>query len=249
MSELEWHAVGEMVFQTGVDRGVLYVEGHDGVPWNGLISVSESPSGGEVTPYYIDGVKYLNHVALEEFAATIEAFTYPEEFGECDGTQHVSNGLFATQQRKKSFGLAYRTLIGNDIDGISHGYKIHLVYNATAEPAGLSTTTLGDRVDPSNFSWNIATLPPEFVGSKGTAHFVIDSRYTPSSLLIDLEDILYGSWKGPSRLPSASELLFLFGEFSEEFIDAGYLVEEYFATIDAGVIPEPYTETLDPGGP
>jgi hypothetical protein len=246
---IKWNELGQNFFEIGVDRGVLFVEGHDGVPWNGLISVSETPTGGEVTPYYIDGIKYLNYVALEEFAATIEAYTYPEEFGECDGTQHVMNGLFATQQRKKSFGLAYRTLIGNDVAGTNHAYKIHLVYNATAETSEKSVTTLSDSPDASTFSWDIVTKPPTFVGSKGTAHFVIDSRHAPSNLLSNLEDILYGSYKGPPRLPSASELLFLFSAYSEEFYDAGYLVEEYFALIDAGVIPEPYTETIDPGGP
>lgn len=249
METIKWHEVGDRTFETGVDRGVLFVEGSDGVPWNGLISVSESPSGGEVTPYYIDGIKYLNYVALEEFAATIEAYTYPEEFGECDGTQHVSNGLFATQQRKKSFGLAYRTLIGNDVAGVSHAYKIHLVYNATAEPSEKSTVSLSDSPEASTFTWNIVTSPPTFVGSKGTAHFVVDSRKTPDNLLQNLEDILYGSYKGPARLPSASELLFLFSDYDEEFIDAGYLVEEYFALVDAGVIPTPYVGFIDPGGP
>jgi len=249
MDVIKWHESGTKFFETGVDRGVLFVDDHVGVPWNGLISVSETPTGGEITPYYIDGIKYLNHAALEEFAATIEAFTYPEEFSECDGTHHVSNGLFATQQKKKPFGLAYRTLIGNDIDGVEHAYKLHIIYNAMAEPSEKSVVTLSDSPEASNFTWNIVTSPPTFVGSKGTAHFVVDSRYAPATVLQRLEDILYGSYLGPSRLPSASELLFLFDTFSEEFIDAGYLVEEYFAFIDAGVIPEPYTEFLDPGGP
>jgi hypothetical protein len=249
MSQISWNPIGQRFFETGIDRGVLFVEGLDGVPWNGLISVSESPDAGDVTPYYVDGIKYLNHVALEEFKATIQAFTYPEEFSSCDGTHHVDNGLFVTQQRKRSFGLSYRTRVGNDTEGVNHAYKLHIVYNATASPTDRANQTLGGEVEPDNFSWEITTKPPDFKGWKPTAHFVIDSRKTPEILLSNIEDILYGSYKGPARLPEVDELLFLFSEFEENVYDAGTLVEEYFATIDAGVIPEAQTETLDGGGP
>ncbi len=251
MTRLMWNAAGERIFEAGVDRGVLYIEGEVGVPWNGLISVSESPSGGKVTPYYIDGIKYFNHVSLEEFEAAIEAYTYPEEFAECDGTKLVKNGLFATQQRKKSFGLAYRTKVGNDNDGIDHGYKLHVVYNATAEPTNRSNNTISDSVEPFNFNWSIFTKPSVFTGYKPTAHFVIDSRTTPPTLLGQIENILYGSDVDglTSRLPSADELLYIFDSHESGFIDAGTLVEPYYNTIDAGIIPEAQTDTFDAGGP
>jgi len=223
--------------------------GAGGVPWNGLVSVAENPEAGQVTPYFIDGIKYLNHVSLEEFKATIEAFTYPEEFSWCDGTHHVGNGLYVTQQQKRSFGLTYRTGVGNDTEGINHGYKIHIVYNATASPTERANTTISDQPEPFNFSWEITTKAPDFKGFKPTAHFVIDSRKTPERLIRAIEDILYGSPTSMPRLPHVDELLFMFDEFELMIYDAGYLVEQYFAFIDAGEIPEPYSETLDAGGP
>ena len=250
MTQITWNAPGERFFEAGVDHGVLYIDGADGVPWNGLISVSESPSGGDVTPYYIDGVKYLNDVGPEEFEATIEAFTYPDEFAQCDGTLAVGNGLFTTQQQKKSFGLAYRTLIGNDLDGVDHGYKIHLVYNATASPSEHSHGTQTETIDSNNFSWHLVTKPPSFVGYKPTAHFVIDSRETPSDLMNTINDILYGSATSAPRLPSVPELLFIFGEYETSIFDAGYLTEEYFVSFDAGSPPStPETSVIDGGTP
>jgi len=248
MTRLMWNAVGERTFEAGVDQGILFIEGIDGVPWNGLVAVSESPSGGDITPYYIDGIKYLNHVANEEFEATIEAYTYPEEFAQCEGVSLVKNGLFATQQPKKSFGLAYRTKVGNDVDGVDHAYKIHLVYNAMAEPTDRPNNTISDSVDPFNFSWDIVTKPPTFTSYKPTAHFVIDSRDVPSILIELVEDILYGSDASASRLPPVSELLFIFNEYDSEVLDAGTLVEDYYITIDSGVVPEPQTSTIDGGG-
>lgn len=249
MTQLTWNAVGERTFETGVDRGVLYVKGMEGVAWNGLISVSESSSGGEITPYHIDGIKYLDHVANEEFEATIEAYTYPEEFAQCDGTVPVGNGLFATKQRKKSFGLSYRTKVGNDVYSVDHAYKIHLVYGATASPSELVSNTISDEIEPLNFTWDIVTKPPDFTGYKPTSHFVIDSRETPSELLKDIERILYGSDDSAPRLPSAMELLFIFKEYQASSFDAGLLTDEYFSTFDSGIIPEPQTSTIDGGGP
>lgn len=249
MTRLTWNAIGERTFQAGVDRGVLYIKDSDGVPWNGLIAVSEIPSGGEVTPHYVDGVKYHNQVMHEEFAATIEAYTYPEEFAVCDGTQGVSNGLFVTQQPKKTFGLAYRTMLGNDQYGMNYGYLIHLVYNATAAPTERPNNTMTDVIDPFNFSWAIFTKPPLFQGYKPTAHFVIDSRETPYDLLLTIEDILYGSSDGQPRLPSVPELLFLFEEYQASQFDAGFLIDEYFNEFDAGVIPEAQTSTIEGGSP
>jgi hypothetical protein len=249
MARLTWNAVGERTFEAGVDRGVLYVEGSDGVPWNGLVSVSESPDGGSVTPYYIDGIKYLNHVVLEEFKATIEAFTYPREFEACDGTKPIGSGLFATQQTKTPFGLSYRVGVGNDIKGIDYAYRIHLVYNATAAPSERANNTIGMEVEPANFSWEVVTKPPVVAGYKPTSHFVLDSRDVPPPLLRSVEDILYGSYTTSPRLPSVTELLFLFSGYETSGYDAGTLVEEYFSTVDAGVIPAAQTETIDPGGP
>jgi hypothetical protein len=249
VTRLVWNAVGARIFEAGVDQGVLYVDGSDGVPWNGLVSVSESPSGGDVSSYYVDGIKYLAVSAAEEFEATVEAYTYPDEFAVCEGTTAIKYGLFATQQPKKSFNLCYRTMIGNDVDGTDHGFKIHLVYNAMVEPTQRSNSTIGDSVSPDNFSWKIVTKPPTMVGYKQTAHFVIDSREVPEDLLDQITDILYGSADTQPRLPSVAELLFIFTEYETSVFDAGFLTEEYFATFDAGIIPAAQTSTIDGGTP
>lgn len=150
MTRIFWNAPGERFYEGGVDRGVLYVGSTPGVPWTGLISVAESPKGGEARPYYQDGIKRLNISGKEEFEATINAFTAPREFGPCDGTVAFQNGLFATQQPRKSFHLCYRTQVGNDIQGQSHAYKIHLVYNALAAPTERANATLSDNVEPNS---------------------------------------------------------------------------------------------------
>jgi hypothetical protein len=209
MSRVTWGDPGTRFFETGVDRGVLYVN-NDGVAWTGITSISERASGGEPKPYYMDGIKYLNIAGSEEFEATLEAFAAPAEFGPCDGTQSINNGLFATQQPRKAFGLSYRTLIGNDVVGQNLGYKIHLVYNALAAPSEKQYTTYGESSDPSSLSWSLTTLPPSLTGMKPTAHFVIDSRTTPDGLLEAIEDILYGSPSADSRLPLVSELISMF---------------------------------------
>lgn len=213
MAELVWGSIGERYFETGVDRGVLFPTSGDGVAWNGLISVSEAPTGGEPRPYYLDGFKYLNLATSEEFAATLDAFSAPEEFDKCDGTASIHNGLFITQQKRESFGLSYRTRIGNDVDGADHGYKIHLVYNALASPSSRSHTTINDSPSPITFSWGITTAPPAITGFKPSAHFVIDSRKTPKSVLALIEGVLYGSTSTNSRLPDVEELMALFESF------------------------------------
>ena len=210
MAVLVWGNVGERYYETGVDRGVLFPTLGDGVPWNGLISVTESPSGGEPRPYYLDGFKYLNLATSEEFAATIDAFSAPDEFDKCDGTASIQNGLFITQQKRESFGLSYRTIIANDVDGTDHGYKIHLVYNALAAPSSRSNSTINDSPSPITFSWGITTAPPTISGYKPSAHFVIDSRKTAPSVLLELENILYGDSSSNSRLPEVDELIALF---------------------------------------
>lgn len=209
MARLTWNAFGERFYETGVDRGVLYVDGI-GVAWTGLISVSETPSGGEARPYYLDGIKFLNLSAAEEFEATLSALNSPSQFGPCDGMSSVSNGLFVTQQPRKSFGLSYRTKLGNDTDGSDHAYKIHLIYNALAAPSGRSNNTQGDSVSPVIFNWSITTLPPSMTGYRPTAHLTIDSRTTSPALLSDVEDILYGDDSGAASLPSAQTLIDMF---------------------------------------
>lgn len=213
MAVLTWGDVGERYFETGVDRGVLFPKTGDGVAWNGLVSVDESPSGGEPRPYYLDGYKYLNLATAEEFAATINAYSAPPEFDKCDGTASIHHGLFVTQQPRESFGLSYRTRIGNDVDGVEHGYKIHLVYNALAAPSSRTNGTLSDSTSPITFSWGITTAPPPIVGFKPSAHFVIDSRKTPRSVLSLIEGVIYGSAGTNSYLPSVEELMELFESF------------------------------------
>lgn len=210
MARLVWNSVGQRFYETGVDRGVLYVDG-EGFAWAGLISVSESPSGGTPRAFYIDGIKYLNISSAEEFEATINAFSCPPEFAPCDGMVSIQNGLFVTQQPRKSFGFSYRTKIGNDVDGSEHAYKIHLIYNALAAPSQRDNNTISESVEPTVFSWKITTLSPQITGYRPTAHFVIDTRYTDPTTLSTIEDILYGSDSTPSRLPDVSELLTIFG--------------------------------------
>ena len=210
MTRLSWGAVGEKYYETGVDRGVLYVGIDPGVAWTGLVSVAESPTGGEPRPFYIDGVKYLNLAGSEEYAATINAFSSPPEFGPCDGMKSIQNGLFATQQPRIPFGFSYRTKLGNDIDGSDHAYKIHLVYNALAAPSSRTNDSIDDSPDPISFSWSITTLPPAITGYKPTAHFVIDTRYTTETILAEIEDVLYGSEALQAQLPTVSELMAIF---------------------------------------
>lgn len=223
MPALQWGTVGERYFESGVDRGVLYPEVGNGVAWNGLVGVSESPSGGGPRPFYLDGFKYVNLAEAEEFEASISAYSSPEEFKRCDGTFSLHNGLFVTQQPRESFGFSYRTRIGNDVDNLDHGYKIHLVYNALAAPSSRPNSTLNASTTPIVFQWNITTAPVEAVGFKPSAHFVIDSRHTPYYYLSAVERILYGYSAGNSRLPTVDELVELFntppdtGIFTELF--------------------------------
>lgn len=217
MSRLNWGAVGERFYETGVDRGVLYVTGQPGVPWNGLTSVLEAPTGGEATPFYIDGVKYLNVASAEEFEATITAFTYPDEFYLCEGSVSAFNGLFVTHQPKRTFGMSYRSKIGNDVEGPDHGYKLHIIYNALAEPSQRSNTTINGSSAPSDFSWKVTTCPPVVPGYKRTAHFFIDSRFTDPVSLSAIEDVLYGSDSNSAHLPTPLELFNIF-ETSSSFV-------------------------------
>jgi hypothetical protein len=248
MTKLAWNSVGSRFFETGVDRGVLYLKDVPGVAWSGLTSISEAPSGGEVTPFYIDGVKFKNATAREDFEATITAYTYPEEFDSCIGVTLIGHGLFATQQKKHSFGLSYRTRVGNDIEGVEHAYKIHIVYNATAETSDQDYKTLGDNTDVGEFSWHIVTRPPSIAGFTPTAHYVIDSRQTTESLLTALEDILYGTNTDEPRLPTLDELIFIFNDYAEQNFDAGFLNQPYVSHYDAGVVGRVAPEVVLDGG-
>lgn len=207
MARLTWDAVGERFYYVGLDRGVLYLPSVAGVPWSGLIAVDENPSGGGPKPFYLDGVKYLNVSAAEEFEATIEAYTYPDEFGECDGTAEVRPGMFVTQQPRQEFGLSYRTLVGNDVDGNDHAYRIHIVYNALAAPTQWENKTIDSSVNPNTFAWDITTRPAEMTGYKGSSHIVLDSREIQAEHLAQIEDILYGNEVDQSRLPDFDELV------------------------------------------
>lgn len=209
MPKLTWSEPENRRYEIGVDRGVLYPVSSAGVPWNGLVSVNETASGGESNPFYLDGVKYYNRPGLEEFAATLEAFTYPTQFEECDGTMELVSGLFAEHQRRKPFGLCYRTRVGNSVDP-NLGYKIHIIYNLMAEPSERTFQTLGENVDPTHFSWALSAIPKTFDGAKPTAHLVVDSTKTEPGTMASLEAILYGGDSSAARLPNPDELVELF---------------------------------------
>ena len=206
MSKLVWDKTGERLFETGVSKGVLYpiqAEGlyTKGYAWNGLSAVTESPSGAEATPIYADNIKYLNLISTEEFAATIEAYTYPDEFAECDGSASLAKGVTVGQQARKMFGLCYRTEIGNDVDGNAHGYKLHLIYGAMAAPSEKAYATINDSPEAISFSWEVSTTPVNVRGFKPTASITIDSTKADAGKLAELEEILYG--KDPTSEPSA----------------------------------------------
>ena len=197
MSKLVWDKTGERYYETGVKNGVLYPIQPDGtyskgVAWNGLTAVTESPSGAENTPLYADDIKYLNLVSAEEFGATVEAYTYPDEFAECDGSASIADGVMIGQQARKIFGMSYKTTVGNDVDGNSHGYKLHLIYGATASPSEKAYATINDSPEAITFSWEIATTPVNVTGFKPTASLVIDSTKADPTKLASLEEILYG---------------------------------------------------------
>ena len=218
MSKIVWDKTGERQYETGVKNVVLYLQTNgvynNGVAWNGLTAVTESPSGAEATALYADDMKYLNLYSAEEFGATIEAYTYPDEFGECDGSKELVEGVTIGQQTRKAFGLCYRTVIGNDTDGEAHGYKLHIIYGAMASPSEKAYATINDSPEAITFSWEVTTTPVNVTGAKPTASVVIDSTKADPTKLAALEVILYG--KDPTtqdgndgvapRLPLPDEL-------------------------------------------
>lgn len=215
MTKLVWDKVGERTYETGVDRGVLFLPDNNGVysngfAWNGLTAVTESPSGAEASPQYADNIKYLNLVSAEEFGGTIEAFTYPDEFAACDGTARPSPGVSIGQQTRKVFGLAYRTLVGNDIQGTDYGYKLHLIYGALAAPSEKAYNTVNDSPEAITFSWEISTTPVEVPGFKPSATLTIDSTKEDPAAIAALEAILYGTPGTDPRLPLPAEVIAMF---------------------------------------
>ena len=213
MSKLVWDQTGERYYETGVKNGVLYPQATGGtypkgVAWNGLISVTESPSGAEATPLYADDIKYLNLMSTEEFGATVEAYTYPDEFAECDGSAEVVKGLKIGQQKRKPFGLCYRTARGNDVDGNNYGYKLHLVYGALAAPSEKPYASVNDSPEAATFSWELSTTPVAIAkdGFQPTASITIDSTKADKTKLKALEDILYGATETEPRLPLPDEV-------------------------------------------
>ena len=210
MAILTWYYTGKRFYETGVKQGVLYPQAEGGtypkgVAWNGLTAVTESPSGAEPTPLYADDIKYLNLVSAEEYGATIEAYTYPDEFAECDGSAELVPGVTVGQQNRKTFGLSYKTTLGNDVAGNEYGYKLHLIYGAMAAPSEKGYATINDSPEAITFSWEVSTTPVSVTGLKPTASITIDSTKVDKSKLTALEAILYGS-ETDARLPLPDEI-------------------------------------------
>lgn len=216
MARLIWDNTGERFYETGVKNGVLYLPDETGkystgVVWNGLTAVTESPSGAEATALYADDIKYLNILSAEEFGATIEAYTYPREFAECDGSKKVADGVYIGQQARKPFGMSYKTVIGNDVKNNSLGYKIHILYGCTASPSERNYTSINDSPEAINFSWEVKTTPVNVAGFAPTACVTIDSRDVPAEKLKSLEDLLYGTTEKEASLPTPDEIVALIG--------------------------------------
>ena len=211
MSKIVWDQTGERLYETGVKQGVLYVQDTGGtypkgVAWNGLTAVTESPSGAEATPLYADDIKYLNLISTEELGGTIEAYTYPDEFAECDGSASIATGVYIGQQPRKTFGMCYTTTVGNDVDSNAHGSKLHLIYGALASPYEKAYSTINDSPEAITFSWEFSTTPVNVTGFKPTANIVIDSTKATPEKMAALEKILYGDTDVEPRLPLPNEV-------------------------------------------
>lgn len=215
MSRLTWDDTSERLYETGADRGVVYPQVGGSYPkgaaWNGLISVTLTPSGAEATPLYANNHKYLNLLSVEELGGTIEAYTYPEEFAECDGSASLTTGVKIGQQKRKAFGFCFRNQIGNDVDGNAYGYKLHLIYGALAAPSEQANTTINDSPEAKTMSWEFSTTPVTVEGFEPTSHIEIDSTTADKAKLKALEDILYGSESEEARLPLPEEVVTLMG--------------------------------------
>lgn len=217
MAKIVWDKTGERIYETGVDRMVLYLydktahQFKGGVAWNGITSYSDSPSGAEPTALYADNIKYLNLMSAEEYASTLECYTYPDEFEECDGSKEIAPGVYIGQQNRSLFALSYRSLLGDDVSGTSLGYKLHLVYNCLASPSERAHQTVNDSPEVANPSFSISTTPVEVTGGKPTATVVIDSTKVDAAKLAAFEDILYGTADTEARLPFPDEVAAFFG--------------------------------------
>lgn len=214
MSKIVWDEVGQRLYETGVKNGVLYPQDSTGaypkgVAWNGLTAVNENPSGADANDIYADDDLYLTLRGKEIFGATIEAYTYPDEFGVCDGSAELAQGVTIGQQTRKAFGLSYRTAIGNDVDGVEHGYKLHLIYGATASPSSKNYQTINDNPEAMTLSWEIKTTPIKVTGHKPTACLTIDSTKVAAGVMKKIEDKLYGTETGEATLPTPDEILAL----------------------------------------
>lgn len=215
MTALTWDDTGERLFETGVDHGVLYIPDSqgdyiNGVAWNGLTTVTEKPSGAAPNAQFADNIKYLNLFSAEQFGATLQAFTYPDEFAQFDGLATPTPGVVVGQQSRKSFGLAYRTKIGNDVDGDSHGFKLHLLYGCSASPSEKAYSTVNDSPSAIDFSWDISTIPVGVSGLKPTSLLVIDSNKVDEDVLAALEQILYGAVGVDPALPLPATIITMF---------------------------------------
>ena len=211
MAKIVWDESGKRLYETGVKNGVLYIQDGTGayakgVAWNGLTAVTESPSGAEATPLYADDIKYLELFSAEEFGATIEAYTYPEEFEACDGSASLGTGVTIGQQDRKTFGLCYRTVLGNDVKSNEYGYKLHLIYGAKAAPSEKGYQTINDSPEAITFSWEVTTTPVNVAGFKPTASVTIDSTKIDAAKLKTIEDMLYGTESVEAKLPLPDEL-------------------------------------------
>lgn len=211
MARLVWDEISKKLFETGVNQGVLYVQEGGlypkGVVWNGLTAVTESPSGAESTSLYADDIKYVNLLSAEELGCTIEAYTYPDEFAVCDGSAELTPGVTIGQQNRNSFGMCYRTTLGNDTEGNGYGYKLHIIYGAQASPSEKAYSTINDSPEAITFSWEVKTTPVPVTGHKPTASIVIDSTKVEAKKLEALEAVLYGSADAEARLPLPDEIL------------------------------------------
>lgn len=212
MARVKWDEDGKKIYKVGVDRGVHYLKDKNGqypvgVPWNGLSKITESPSGAESSPVYANNAKYLDLISAEEYGYTIEAYTYPDSFAECDGSKEIAPGIFIGQQNRKHFGMTYRTLIGNDIENTDYGYEIHLVYDSVAAPSSKDHETVNENVEAETMSWECSTTPVKVEGYKPTSHLIINSTTCPKDVLKKIEDILYGTEETEARLPLPDELI------------------------------------------
>lgn len=211
MTKLVWDQTGERLYETGVKNGVLYPQDDTGaypkgVAWNGLTGVTQSPSGAEATPLYADDIKYLNLFSAEEFAATVEAYTYPDEFAECDGSAELAQGVFIGQQPRKAFGMVYKTVVGNDVKANKYGYKLHIIYGGMAAPSEKAYATINDSPEAITFSWEVSTTPVSVAGMEPTSYLEIDSTKADATKLAALEAILFGSEESEARLPLPDEI-------------------------------------------